>query len=227
MYDWIDPEWCRSFMLTRRVPGKTFEEAWPLLTTEHRLQIADQIAVHMKAISAFTSDHVETVTGKGIEGIHSLRLRVDLPFSVPRVEPPVSKEDYRKYLEKKYKQTDIPEIGEHFVLQHPDLNPTNYFVAVPSNPDEAAKLTAIIDWNRVGYYPAFNLTLYQRALSIYAVGGSREGADWMWMLSNALYKVGFPLEMEFLRRIWPVWGIQEKNLPEGIPKSTRGTMPQA
>lgn len=79
MYDWIDIEWRRSFMLARRAPGTRFDEAWPLLTTEHKLQIAEQIAIHAKSLSAFTSSHIETVTGNGIEGIHSLRLRVDLP----------------------------------------------------------------------------------------------------------------------------------------------------
>jgi hypothetical protein len=44
IYDLIDLEWRRSFMLTRRVPGTRYDEAWELLTVEQKLQIAAQVA---------------------------------------------------------------------------------------------------------------------------------------------------------------------------------------
>jgi hypothetical protein len=124
-YNWIDVEWRRSFMLTRRAPGTRYDEAWEFLTTEQKLQIAAQVAKHLKSLAELTSDYVETVVGRGLEGMHSLRLREDLPEWKPRVEPRVSREEYREFLKRKDGH-EPPNFGERFVLQHPDLNPTNF-----------------------------------------------------------------------------------------------------
>jgi hypothetical protein len=95
MYDWIDLEWRWSFMLRRRAPGTRYDEAWEFLTTEQKLQIAAQVAKHLKSLAELTSDYVETVVERRLEEMHSLRLREDLPEWKPRVEPRVSREEYR------------------------------------------------------------------------------------------------------------------------------------
>lgn len=212
IYDWTDPEWGRSFMLSRRVPGTRYDEAWPRLTREQKLQIATQVAKHLKSLSKPTSDYVETVEGRGMEGEHSLRLREDLPEWKPRVEPKVSREQYREFL-KRARAFEPPSFGEHFVLQHPDLNPTNFFVTIPSNSYEVPRVTAIIDWSNVGYFPEFYVATHPRGQYHFAVEDQRGGYDWMWMLSNALVKEGFPLEMDYLTQITPAWTLCKENLP--------------
>lgn len=74
IYDWVDIEWRRSFMLTRRAPGIRYDEAQPFLTTEQKLQIAAQVAKQLKSLAELTSDCIETVVGRGLEGMHSLRV---------------------------------------------------------------------------------------------------------------------------------------------------------
>ena len=48
IYDWIDTAWNRTVMISKRVTGKTYQEAWSGLTTQQRLQVADQVARHLK-----------------------------------------------------------------------------------------------------------------------------------------------------------------------------------
>ncbi|KUJ07190.1 uncharacterized protein LY89DRAFT_543952, partial [Mollisia scopiformis] len=40
IYDWIDHRWYRWFMLSWRVPGERFFEAWPQLSLNQRLDVA-------------------------------------------------------------------------------------------------------------------------------------------------------------------------------------------
>jgi hypothetical protein len=147
-----------------------------------------------------------------MEGKHSLRLREDLPEWKPRVEPRVSQEEYREFL-KRVDDYEPPSFGEYFVLQHPDLNPTNFFITTPSNSNTAPRVTAIIDWSDVGYFPKFYAATLPRGQHHFAVENQPGGFDWMWMLSNALIKEGFPLEMDYLTRTMPNWRICRENIP--------------
>lgn len=213
MYDWIDSEWLRSFMLTRRVPGTRYDEAWPSFTTEQKLQIAAQVAKHAKSLAELTSEYVETATGRGIEGIHSLRIREDLPDWKPRVELRVSREEYRKFIKRILKDYKPPDFRERFVLQHGDLNPTKFFVTTPADSNEVPRVTAIIDWSLVGYKPSFHVATLPRGAYDFAVEDQPEGWDWLRMLSNALVKEGFPLEMDYLTRTTNPRFLARHNLP--------------
>jgi hypothetical protein len=234
MYDWVDIKWHRSFLLTRRAAGTRFDEAWPKLTRDQRINVAQQLATYCKLLAEFTSDYLETVTGRGVEGKHCLRPRNQLPEWKPRVESRVTREQYRQWLTRKEKH-EPPDFGGPFVLWHPDLNPTNFFVTIPKTPEESPQLTAIIDWSNVGYYPKYFAATRPREQSHYAIeppmeffthmdGGEFsesyihwDGFDWMWMLSNALYKEGFPLETENWRERWGDWlrHINQRELPIG------------
>jgi hypothetical protein len=51
-------------MLSRCAPGTRFYEAWPQLTDNHKLEVAEGVAKHAKALADFTSEYVETVQAK-------------------------------------------------------------------------------------------------------------------------------------------------------------------
>lgn len=205
IYAWIDPAWNRTVMISKRVEGMTYNDAWRSLTTQQKLGVADQVAEHCKALAELTSDYVETVEGGGIAGVYSLRVREAFPFWKPRVEPRVSREDYVTYLTRYDDGVEPPGAQEPLVLQHQDLNPTNFFVSVPSlsNPEEVPKVTAIIDWERVGYLFKWEVSTRPRKMGHFMVDirPQCEGADdWQWMLSNACVRAGFPLYLDYLKR---------------------------
>jgi hypothetical protein len=84
------------------------------------------------------------------------------------------------------------------------IRPT-FFVTTLSDSNEVSRVTAIIDWNNVGYLPKFYMATLPRGRYHFAVEDQPEGFDWMWMLSNALVEEGFPLEMDYLTRTTPSW----------------------
>jgi len=155
LYDWIDAEWNRSVMISKRIPGKTYLEAWPDLTRAQKLHVADQVAIHQKALSEMTSDYVETVQGTGVPGCWSLRLREDaLPQWKHRIEPRVHRKDYEAFEKRNDENYGVtvghPGIGEPLVLQHPSVTPEHVLVTTPSGPEEMPKVTGITDWGGVG-----------------------------------------------------------------------------
>lgn len=207
IYEWIDPEWSRVIIITKRVPGKTYQDSWHGLTTQQKLHVADQIAGHVKALSEKTSDYVETVQGTGIVGEYSLRVREEpRPYWTPRVEPPVSHEDYQAYIQRingRYGMEIVhPGMGEPLVLQHGDLNPSNFLITTPSNAYEMPKVTGIIDWERIGYLPRWHIATMPRIIRHFMIRTEpfiSECFDWQWMLSNACVRLGFPLEWEYAK----------------------------
>ena len=203
IYDWIDHNWYRWFMLSKRVPGTRFYEAWVKLTNNQRLDVAADVAKHAKALAAFTSEYIETVTGQGVEGHHRLQPRDDLPNWKPRIEPRVSGEEHDAAMNRVWSKKYIayPKSKGPFVLQHRDLIPTNIFVTTPEDPDKKAEVTAIIDWQSLSYFPHYMIATIPRCLWSYGVYDQPDGNDWQWMLSNALYNQGFPLEMRFMKSL--------------------------
>lgn len=206
IYDWVDPELNRTVMIFKRVPGKTYKDAWPGLTSQKRPQVANQVAMHLKALSEKTSDYIETVQGTGLIGEWSLRVREALPLWTPRIEPRVHRDDYEAFIIRcdDYLGIDMvtPGVGEPFALQHADCNPTNFLVTTPSDPNQMPKVTGIIDWEVVEYLPKWKIATSPRANRGYMVETeppSAEGTDWQWMLSNACVQAGFPLELEYVK----------------------------
>ncbi|KAH7333152.1 hypothetical protein BKA65DRAFT_403593, partial [Rhexocercosporidium sp. MPI-PUGE-AT-0058] len=201
IYHWVDVEWKRTIMISKRVPGKTYAEAWPFLTTPQKLDVAKQVAGHLKSLSEWTSDYIETVEKTG-------RTR-PLPIVTPRVESRVPREEYEKFIKRKNARNGVvvlpPNLGEALILQHPDCNPGNFFVTVPSGPEKMPQVTGIIDWENVGYFPKYLVATSPRHMDsffIANVDGSPptvDNFDWKWMLSNACVHVGFPLELEYIK----------------------------
>ncbi|KAG9236275.1 hypothetical protein BJ875DRAFT_372513, partial [Amylocarpus encephaloides] len=80
IYDRIDSERNRTVIISKRVPGRTYQQAWPSLTTEQKLEVANQVAEHLKSLAEQSPEFVETVEGTALEGEHSLRVREGRPW---------------------------------------------------------------------------------------------------------------------------------------------------
>ncbi|KAL3422211.1 hypothetical protein PVAG01_06367 [Phlyctema vagabunda] len=207
IFDWVDPEWNRTFMITERIHASIYQDAWASLSPTQRYQVAEQVAIYVKKLSEYKSDYLETVDGNALPGVWSLREgREALPFWKKRIEPRVNKEEYKAYIDHLRKRygvvAEMPFPDEPFALQHMDLAPTNFFVTVPdkSDPDQKPKLVAIIDWEYVGYYPIGKTTTRPRIMRHFMVSTrpfSFKGSDWQHMLSNACRRAGLPFAWEY------------------------------
>ncbi|KAG4441885.1 hypothetical protein IFR05_002626 [Cadophora sp. M221] len=86
---------------------------------------------------------------------------------------------------------------------HPDCNPGNFFVTTTSGPEQMPQVTAIIDWERVGYFPNYLAATTPRWNQHFIIGDQKEPTeeifDWQWMISNACVRVGFPLELDYTK----------------------------
>jgi hypothetical protein len=187
-----------------------------LLTTQQKLQVAEQVAEHLRALAEITSDYVETVEGRGLKGKHSLRIREALPDWKPRVEPRVSLKDYIAYMTRIDDGIKPPNAEEPLVLQHPDVSPTNLFVMMPLAPEESPQVTAIIDWERVGFRFKWEVSTYpriSRGFEVQTRPPCWEARDWEWMLSNACVRAGFPLYLDHIKRLAAI----EKKFYPNVP----------
>lgn len=80
IHTWIDHDLSRTFLITKRVSGRTLQQAWPELSSGNRLQIADDIARYCNTLAMKTSSLYETATGCGVD---EERLMDDPPESHP------------------------------------------------------------------------------------------------------------------------------------------------
>jgi hypothetical protein len=55
LYSWIDQPINRTFLILRRVRGRTLSSAWPHLSAGQRLNIAEEIARHCSVLATNTS----------------------------------------------------------------------------------------------------------------------------------------------------------------------------
>ncbi|RDL37567.1 uncharacterized protein BP5553_05000 [Venustampulla echinocandica] len=212
--EWIDQKWKRTVMLSRRVAGTRYNEAWPRLTIIQRLQVAHEVAGHFKELAKHESDYVETVSGGAIAGQYSLRIRETLPAWKPRIESRVSQEDHFEYLKRQDEGIEPLDADDPFVLQHVDCGPKHFFVTIPTDPLEAPKVTAIMYWEGAGYLPKWRVATEPRLNRNFAIytppilqdstivypTPPKDFADWMWMLSHACVRAGFPLYTSYMMR---------------------------
>jgi hypothetical protein len=66
IHPWVDEEWNRSFLILKRVPGRTLRNAWPQLPSPQRMHIANGIAKYCSKPAAITSLTFESATGRGV-----------------------------------------------------------------------------------------------------------------------------------------------------------------
>lgn len=99
IHTWIDRNLNRTFLITKRVSGRTLEEAWPQLSSRQRTRIADSVTRYCIALATMTSSRFETVTGRGInEPRLAEHARKSHPTWLPRPLGPLSFEGIVTYM---------------------------------------------------------------------------------------------------------------------------------
>ncbi|KAK0111072.1 hypothetical protein ONS95_001452 [Cadophora gregata] len=211
IYTWTDVKLCRTITLTKRVSGKLLRDAWIDLDCSQQHHLADQIANHLKLLSVWESEYIETVLHAGFPcscgEAWSLREREALPAVIPRLEPRVPREEYEKFVTRRNAHLGItvspPDFGEPLILQHLQCTPQDVFVEMPTAEGEMPKVTAIFGWSHVAYFPKYKVATNPRESGYFGALAHRKfriGDDhWRWMLSNACVRLGFPLAFEYAK----------------------------
>lgn len=190
---WEDKAANRSFLVMRRVKGRTLAEAWPDLSDEQHNRIAEEVASHVTTLASFTRLHYESVDRCGILEDW---LMEHIPPSTPTWRHdtlgPFSIPELRSYMTSISTATP-PQLNEPFVLFHPDLNAVNIIVR---DDDEGV---TILDWESVGFFPSFWVATKCRYFCIENERLSKEGQmGWRDALKSALAKRGFVDYEEFV-----------------------------
>ena len=156
-YYWVDEAWQRCFLLMRRAPGQSLDDAWGKLTDLQRRKIAEEVATHIETLAKFTSTRLESADGKGVR---ESRLVFEyeghdksLPSWVPTIHPRYTAEQLTTRLSEY--GTVAPPFIEAFHFYHQDMGPTNVLIVdpIPEENSELPLISAIIDWEDAGYYP--------------------------------------------------------------------------
>ncbi|KAK4040035.1 hypothetical protein C8A01DRAFT_16083 [Parachaetomium inaequale] len=187
--EWLSADRRFHYLLEARAPGTTLGACWGQLTMDGKLDVAVQIATWMEYLmNNFRGDRMQTVSGA----------RLPNNCFVPRVADPrgclsgrwATNDDifYREFepaLQRQGVDPDVigllrrvmPPCEGELALTHCDLYLGNIMVE-PRAGGNRAVVTAIIDWESAGYWPAW----FQYARITH--GCSRDDTEWKWILSQ-------------------------------------------
>ena len=206
IYHWIDPAWTRCFLITKRAQGERFNEVWPRISEDQRLDVAAQLAKHAVTLSKLRSDRCEKATGAGLLGEHGLLGPHEdwstWPSWKPLLRPPFTAQELIAHLTKEAGVAP-PDLGKQFVFAHTDMSPKNVFVFMPAEKTGQVQVSTIIDWETAGYYPYWWMSTHARTCQDLFLEHKSIGVAWKdamdpaWMLSNALIREGFRHELGY------------------------------
>ncbi|CAI6095175.1 unnamed protein product [Clonostachys chloroleuca] len=150
IYEWTDPDFNRSFLVTKEVSGRTLEEAWPHLGSLHRELLAEEVARHISELAKYTSSSFKTICGRGVfEPCLLEKRQKERPCWLPRLLGPFKEEDDMRNYMLRISNEVPPEIDQEFRFYHAELGPKNIIL----NNNDA--LACIINWESAAYYPSF------------------------------------------------------------------------
>lgn len=99
IHTWIDRAWNRTFLILRRVQGRTLDHEWPRLTSDQQTKIASKIAEYCCKLSLLSSFRFESATGHGIvEPFLNSTADLSHPSWIPRPLGPFSSKDLASHL---------------------------------------------------------------------------------------------------------------------------------
>ncbi len=158
--EWLSPDRERHYLLEERISGQNLRDCWSQLSVSARLSIAEQVASYMTELSNYTSNRMQTINGHRLPNnnfIPSPTPRSDfLPRCSSRTE--IFDDLFRPALERagvssrviRMARTTMPPCTDQFVFSHCDLFTGNIMVD-----PRRARVTAIIDWESGGFWPAW------------------------------------------------------------------------
>ncbi|KAL9116515.1 MAG: hypothetical protein Q9187_006961 [Circinaria calcarea] len=202
IYHWVDPAWDRSFILERRVPGERLNEVWSRISHEQRVGVAAQLAEHAVSLAKLKSRRCEKATGAGITYESTLLGGVpweDRPSWKPLLHTPLTAGQVTARIVN-FSGEAPPDLGEYFLFAHTTMNPTNVFIIMPAEETGHVQVSAILGWASAGFYPHWWISTTPRVHAGFALDTEfiddppQDQWDWMWILSDALIRKGFPCE---------------------------------
>ncbi len=222
IYYWLDRAWNRTFILTKRVSGETFEDAWPKLSLPQAEKIAGDLAQHACTMAKFTSPQIKTITGCGINGEYWLfgtPAHKTWPSWKPVIRPIFTPETVTAYL-RDLGGLDPPDVGDVFHFYHPQMDPTAVFVSVSGPEEEDVRITAITHGIAAGYYPRWWIALKTLVCGGFAMnsGWKPEDFEWNQMLSEAMMDVGFDCPLSWYTRFREYQRAQRSKVPLPTPE---------
>ncbi|CAG9945501.1 unnamed protein product [Clonostachys rosea f. rosea IK726] len=150
IYEWTDPDFNRSFLVTKKIRGRTLEEAWLHLGPRRRELLAEEVACHISQLAKHTSSSFKTVCGRGVFEPRLLeKPREERPCWLPRLLGPFKEEDDMRNYMLSISNEVPPEIDQEFHFYHAELGPKNIILR------ENGAVAGIINWESAGYYPSF------------------------------------------------------------------------
>lgn len=217
IYYWLDRAWNRSFILTKRPSGETFEDAWPKLSTPQAEKIAADLAQHARTMSAFTSPQLKTITGCGILNdawLFGAPEWETWPSWKPVIRPIFTPETVTTYL-RDLGGVEPPDVGDAFHFYHPIMAPPYVFVSVSGAEEEDVQITAITHWSTAGYSPHWWIALKTLVCGGFAMNSGRTLEDFGWnqMLSEAMMDVGFDCPLSWYTRFIEYRQAQDAKVP--------------
>ncbi|KAL4886824.1 hypothetical protein BJY04DRAFT_176617 [Aspergillus karnatakaensis] len=149
IYAWLDEKLSRTFLILRRIQGRTLARAWPYLTPEMKDGIASTVARYCSKLTGLTSDKLQSATGRGVyDNFLNVHAEKSHPSWKPRLLGPMSVSSFQTYLQRISRSYNPPD-STAFHFYHADLGPTNLLLS------DDGEVKAILDWESAGFYPKY------------------------------------------------------------------------
>ena len=181
LHYWCDPEWNRSFLITRRAPGRSASDSWRFLSFAQQASVGQQVAAIVRSIAELRSTRCENVFGGAIRHVWKLRFFED-PGDWPGWKP-ITQEPFgpdRIVADTELMaQEPCPVIGDELFLWNPNLLPTHVFLSIPRSDEDDVHVTMVLDWEDLLYVPSWYINCLPWTCVPLALGrvGRREGPD--------------------------------------------------
>ena len=189
LYEWVDQSMNRSFLIMKRVHARTLDVAWPSLTQQQRLNIANEVADYTALVATKTSTHYQTISGCGVAKqwlMQGYDFHGPIHNWFPRTIGPFTAAELRAHWTK-ISTIPPPAFEDTLVLYHDDQGPTNILIS-----DSGDNVEAIIDWANVSYVPRFWVATVVLCTGAFRFEHEGKGSkDWALMFAEALKKQGF------------------------------------
>ncbi|KAK4235425.1 kinase-like domain-containing protein [Achaetomium macrosporum] len=181
-----DRRW--HYLLEGRIHGQTLADCWARLTVDDKLDLAEQVLAYMLQLRRFTAGSLRSLSGKPLPN----NLFVPAPFpegargylrGTWRTDDDIFAREFQPALERARVAPDLvrllrrtmPPCAGQLQLTHCDLYVGNVMVDLSGG---RAVVSAIIDWESAGYWPAW----FQHARITH--GCSKHDGEWKYILSR-------------------------------------------
>jgi aminoglycoside phosphotransferase (APT) family kinase protein len=192
--EWLSEDGRWHYLLEGRIAGQMLADCWPRLTIDDKLDLAEQVVAYMTELRRFTAGSMRSVSGNRLPN----NLFVPRPFpqgargflrGTWRTDDDIFSREFLPALEHARVSADLirllrrtmPPCAGQLQLTHCDLYVGNVMVDFSSSRPgggRGAVVSAIIDWESAGYWPAW----FQHARITH--GCSKNDGDWKYFLSR-------------------------------------------